>query len=126
MQEQDKGAWVWIALIVLLFFMRTKGCDNPLAPAKITAATYVYEQRNGAVPNAVLDAIDQLNKLGIEADSVDVDTVDGEGQVPDQYKVPFQAATELGLPAMIFTAGDAVVKGIKDPKTTEAVLEVVK
>jgi hypothetical protein len=54
------------------------------------------------------------------------DTRDGSGEVPDQYKVPLAAAQQAGLPALVVTAGDKVLKVAKDPKTEAEVMEAAQ
>jgi hypothetical protein len=94
------------------------------SPDKPTAVTYVYEKDAGAVPSPVAVGIDKLNRKGILATTFEEDTVDGQGEVPDQYKVPLKAAQESGLPALVATAGDKVLKVVKAPKSEAEVLEI--
>ena len=111
---------------VLLLLTSGKGCVVPvIAPAKATAATYVFEKDSTGIPGAVLSAINKLNRRGITATNHEVDTVDGSGEIPDQYKVPVAAAKVAGLPSLVVTAGEKVLAVVKDPKTEEAVLEAV-
>jgi len=111
---------------VLLLLTSGKGCVVPvIAPAKATAATYVFEKDSTGIPGAVLSAINKLNRRGITATNHEVDTVDGSGEIPDQYKVPVAAAKVAGLPSLVVTAGEKVLRVVKDPKTEEAVLEAV-
>lgn len=93
---------------------------------KPTAVTYVYEKDDTTVPNAVLAALDKLNRQGINAANIDKDIVDGASEVPDQFKVAIAAAKEAGLPALVATTGDRVVRIVKDPKTEEDVLQVAR
>lgn len=115
----QKLAIVFVAWLLL----SGKGCGVIGFPQKVTAAVYVYEKDQTAIPPAVLAAMDKLNRRGIVANSLDVQTTDGIGDVPDQFKVPFSAAKEAGLPSLVVTAGPKVLKVVKDPKTEEAVLE---
>jgi len=55
----------------------------------------------------------------------DVDTVDGDGEVPDQYKVAAAAAKEAGMPALVVVAGDKALRVVKDPETQAEVMEAV-
>lgn len=97
------------------------------SPNKATAATFVYEKDLHAIPPAVLGALNKLNReLGIIATVFEQDTVDGGGQVPEQYKVALAAAKEVGLPALVVLSGQKVLRVVKDPKTAEQVEEAVK
>ena len=102
---------------------------SPLTPEpeKATAATYVYEQREGSVPAPVLAALSQLNgEKHILATTLDVDVKDGTGDEPEQYKVVLAAARKAGLPALVITSGDKVLAVVANPKTEQVVLEAVK
>ena len=93
-----------------------------LVTTKATAATYVYEKDNGSVPPPVLAALNRLNReKQIVATTFDDDTTDGTGAVPDQYKVPLEAATKAGLPSLVVTADKVVLKVVKSPTTEEQV-----
>jgi hypothetical protein len=119
----------WLALIVggLMLLNGGKLPVPTVRPQKATAVTYVYEKDVTAVPVPVLVAINRLNReKKVVASHFEVDTKDGDEQVPDQYKVPKAAAEEVGLPALVVTAGEKVLAVVKDPKTTEQVLEAVE
>jgi hypothetical protein len=62
---------------------------------------YVYEKDDHAPPNEVMVMLDRLNRAGIQATDVDDDVVDGDGEVPDQYKAAIDAARLAGLPAFV-------------------------
>lgn len=117
---------------VLVAFSR--GCEMPVIPSIVTppattatAVTYVYEKDDTAVPSAVMAGIDRLNREKKLAASIfEEDTVDGSGEVPLQYKAPLSAAQAAGLPAIVATFGDKIVKVVKDPQTEEAVMGVVQ
>ena len=99
--------------------------DNPTPT--ITAVTYVYEKHDGPIPPAVAAALNQINReLKIRATTFDEDTTDGDGDVPEQYQVPLAAAKETGLPALVVTAGDVVVRVVKAPTTVAEILEAVR
>jgi hypothetical protein len=119
--------------MVAVAFVQRQGFTlpfSPLAPAKpnATVATYVYEKDDGAVPAAMLAALDALNKQGIKATVFEDDDRDADGDIPDQYKVPHAEATKVGLPQLVRTAGDTVVKVVRPAKdaTVEQILEAVK
>lgn len=113
-------------LLALLIVHAVRSGGGGIVAQKVTAAVYVYEQRQGSVPAAVLAAFDTLNRQGIMATSFDVGTVDGTNETPDQYKVPLTAATEAGLPALVVMGGNIVVRLVKAPTTDAQVLEAAK
>lgn len=100
---------------------------EPPAP-KATGATYVYEKDEHAVPSFVASALNKINRDRgyVIATTLEADPQDGTGDVPDQYKVPLAAAKEAGLPAFVVTAGDEVLRVVKDPKDANAMIEAVK
>ncbi len=122
-----KSSWVdMVFLVVAAVLLWTAAGGDVIAPAKPTAATYVYEKDDSVVPSPVMVALNQLNRAGIVATIFEEDTVNGDGETPAQYKVPLAAAKEAGPPALVVTAGDKVLRVVKSPKTAEEVLEAVK
>jgi len=117
-------------------FIEAKTMTNPTDPppsvSKPTRAVYVYEKDSGATPQQVAGALNALNKQALEtgsgfvADEFEEDTVDGTGQVPDQFKVAREAALKEGLPCLVVLSGDKVVRTVKSPKTAREVEEAVK
>lgn len=105
-----------------------KSPAHPAIHAKATAAVYVYEKSDGAVPDEVLTAFDKLNRAGVIATDFDVDTINGRKEVPAQYKAALEAAKESGLPTLVIMGRkiDQILRTVKDPKTEAAVLEAVK
>jgi len=104
----------------------TDPTDPPLT-LRPTAATYIYEKDQSAVPPPVLSAISQLNAAGsLVATVFEQDTTDGDGQVPDQYQAALIAAKAAGLPCLVVLAGDRVLRVVRSPTTLEAVLEAAK
>lgn len=102
--------------------------NPPVDPnSPVTAATYVYEKDDTAVPTGVVTGINRLNReRNIIATLFEEDTRDGDGDVPDQYAVALAAATQAGLPAFIVQAGDKVLLVVKAPVTEAQVLEAVR
>lgn len=98
----------------------------PPPEVKATAATFVYEKSDHAVPSPVLAALNRLNReKGVIATLFDHDQRDGTESIPDQYEVPLKAAKEVGLPALVVTAGSVVLKVVKNPTTEQQVMEAV-
>lgn len=107
-----------------------KGCELPriplVSPVAATAVVYVYEKDQGTPPAAVLSALNTLNvDRKIVATPVDRDVKDGNGETPEQYKIPFAEADKAGLPALVVMSGDVAAKVVKAPTTAEQVLEAV-
>lgn len=100
---------------------------DPVKPAPTTpatAATYVYEKDVSAIPTAVLVGLNRLNReRKIVATLFERDTKDGDGDTPDQYRVPLAAAQKAGLPALVVTAGEQVLRVVKAPTTEAQVME---
>lgn len=101
--------------------------DTPVVTTpKATAATYVYEKDQTAVPPPVSFALNRLNReKGVVATLFEDDTTDGTGEIPDQYRVPVTAARAAGLPALVVTGGDTVLNVVKNPKTEQETFEAV-
>lgn len=118
-----------VALVVFMARHPTPPGPGPVPPGPVvvaTAATYVYDYPKWVVPPPVAAALGRLNKeKKIRATPFEADTIDGTGATPDQYKVPLEAARKAGLPALVVTAGDTVLKVVSCPITEEAVLEAV-
>ena len=131
--------WMTVVLLGAILFMALKGCNptNPDSPnppnpppvvviQKPTAATYVYEKDTTAVPSGVMAGLNRLNldRLGDSfiASVFEQDTVDGDGEIPDQYKVALKSAKDSGLPALVVTSGLVVLKVVKNPQTEQDVI----
>jgi hypothetical protein len=94
---------------------------------KVTAAVYVYEKDDSAVPTAVLSAINKLNRENkILATLFEDDTTNGGGRTPAQYEVALAAAKREGLPALVIQSKGEVLRVVKDPRTEQAVLDAAK
>jgi hypothetical protein len=129
-----------LAGVVLLSLVANRGCTLPdinwpslpsipvIVPSEpATAATYVYEKDDTAISAEVAAGLNRLNReKKVIATVFEDDTRDGSGEVPDQYKVPLASAQGAGLPALVVTSGDKVLKVVKDPKTEAEVMEAVQ
>ena len=104
--------------------------DPPILPPNLkpNQVTFVFEKDETSVPRPVAAALRSLNddSSGIVAAEFEQDTVDGDGQVPDQYKIALAAAREAGLPALVVQSGDVVVRVVRNPQTAEQVLEAIR
>lgn len=116
-------AWVNDVLLLASGGLLLASTPLPRIPIRLptmqaTAAVYVYEKDDTAVPPFVLAAIDRLNReQKITATLLEVDTVDGQSQVPDQYKPVVDAARPL--PAFVVLSGSSVIKVTPSPKDEE-------
>jgi len=102
--------------------------DTRITSGDLDQVVYVYEKDDGPVPRPVAGALMEINlneSLKIEATEFESDTVDPDGDVPEQYQAALAAAKEAGLPALVVLAGDTVVKVIKNPSTMEQVMESI-
>lgn len=111
-----------LLILALAWFLLSGGSVG----GKPDLVTYVYEKDDGAVPAYVASALSKINEQGINANPVDDDTRDGDGQIPDQYKAAFEAASKDGTPLLVSTSKGKVLRKVKSPKTEDEVLGVVK
>jgi len=96
------------------------------APAAATAAVYVYEKDQTAVPTGVVVALNRLNRdRGIVATLLEADTVDGAGEIPDQYREALAAATASGLPAFVVLSGSTVLSVTPAPTDPDEIARAV-
>ena len=118
-------ALFFLMLWLLIYGGQIPGCTIPGIPSqKATAATYTIDDKKHSVPPPVAAALNTLNRRGIVATVDEVDTLDGQGEVPDQYKVSRPAAVAAGLPALVVMGGDKVLSVLKKP--TGEQVEAVK
>lgn len=98
----------------------------PAPAVKASAVTFVFEKDQHVVPPPVIAALNKLNReRGIIATIYDKDTVDGQGEIPEQYKAARAAALEAGLPALVVLHGKVVIRVVKNPTTEAQILEAV-
>jgi hypothetical protein len=100
---------------------------KPPPSLKATAAVYVYEKDQTVPPRAVQAALQQLNAGGsVVASAIDDDVVDGDGEIPDQYRSAIDIARKEGLPCLVVLAGDKILRTVGAPTTEQQVTEAVK
>lgn len=109
------------------------GPAPPVVPVdpntKVTAVTFIYEKDSGGIPNHVSTALNKINRESnytITATIFEDDSTTGGGNVPAQYKAAYEAAKKEGLPVLVVTAGDKVLRSVKAPKTEQEILEAAR
>lgn len=122
----------WIGVVAALVAWQVQQPvqpSDPNAPApvtvpadKATAATYVYEKNATAIPDGVSTGLSRLNRERKIVATLYEQPDEGE-KVPRQYKVALTAAQEAGLPALVVTAGEKVLRVTKAPTTEQQVWE---
>jgi hypothetical protein len=99
----------------------------PVVPAKASAAVYVYEKSDAAIPHGVTVGLDKLNReRSVVATLCEVDTVNGADKVPAQYQPAVDAAKAKGLPALVVLSGSAVLSIVAAPTTAEEIGRAVE
>lgn len=122
----ERTRWIAIAFLCLLWWYSQYGIEAGVLSSPATAATYVYEKDQTAIPPQVAAGLNQLNReRKIIATTFEEDTVDRNGEVPDQYKAALPAAQDAGLPALVVLAGDTVIRVVNNPQTVEQVVGAV-
>jgi hypothetical protein len=95
-------------------------------PELATAAVYVYEKDESAIPVGVTVGLNRLNReRHIVATLLEADTTDGSGDVPEQYREALAAATASGLPALVVLSGTTVLSVTPAPVDADAILRAV-
>lgn len=124
---KDLSTFDRLLILVMVWLLLGGGIPSIGPSQKATAATYVYEKDDTAIPSQVLLALDKLNRREppILATPFEEDTLDGNNQTPAQYQVAVKAARDAGLPSLVVQAGDKVLKVVKAPTTEAQVMEAV-
>ena len=95
-------------------------------PELATAAVYVYEKNESAIPVGVTVGLNRINReRGIVATLLEADTTDGSGDVPEQYREALAAATASGLPALVVLSGTTVLSVTPAPVDADAIVRAV-
>jgi len=84
-------------------------------PAEADAVVLVYEKDQHVIAPAVRAALNTLNREGVLATLLEDDTTDGDGDIPEQYKLPLEAARKAGLPCLVVMAGGKVLRVVANP-----------
>lgn len=93
------------------------GVKLPAVISKPTAAVYVYEKDATQIHPSILAALDRINReRNIPATLFEVDTTDGTGETPEQYKTAVAAAKNATLPAFVILSGTTVISAESAPK----------
>jgi hypothetical protein len=116
-----------LLLVVAVLMMAIAFLPVSWSATKPTAATYFYEKDDTAIPLGVTTGLNRLNReRGIVATLFEDDTSDGDGDIPDQYKIPLEAARKAGLPALVVVGGVKVLNVVPAPTTEVQMMEAVK
>lgn len=95
-------------------------------PTTVTAAVYVYEKDDGPVPTGVYSGIEKLNReKNILASLFEDDTVDGNGETPEQYKPALDAAKAKSIPSLVVLSGTTAIAVVEKPQTEQEILEAI-
>ena len=97
----------------------------PVVHTTADAVVYVHEKDESAVFPAIRAALNTLNRRNVLATVFEDDTTDGGGDIPEQYKLPLEAARKGGLPCLVVMAGGKVLRVVVNP-TAEQVEGVAK
>ena len=98
----------------------------PNKPSTVTAAVYVYEKDDGPVPTGVYAGIEKLNReKNILASLFEDDTVDGNGETPEQYKPALDAARAKSIPSLVVLSGTTAIAVVEKPQTESEILEAI-
>lgn len=102
--------------------------DPKPVPSTVTSITYVFEKSDGGVPPAVQAGLAQVNRESEgKIKATMYERYDGDDhKIPEQYKIPFAKATEVGLPALVVMSDSNLVRIVKAPKTVEQIVEAAK
>jgi hypothetical protein len=134
--EQDKGTWIWLAVIAAVLMVRWQGCELPtVGPSTPPLIVMLYEAENGELPAYAIGAARELEAAGRDVNPVDDDTTNGLGETPVWLKPALEPGRKLmgGIDdklqkshALVLVSGEQVVKAVKLPESKEAILEAVK
>ena len=116
--QRDFRPLVLVVLLVLVTLRSGGGGIISPHSGKVTQATYIYEKDESVPPRDVQAALRDLNANGILAAAIDDDVVNGDGDVPEQYKIALAAAAGK-IPCLVVQAGDKVLKVIEDPTAAD-------
>ena len=118
-----------IGIVGIVYILMNNGVGLPGMTGQPAQVVYVYEKDSNPVPRPVAGALMAINadeESGIEATEFEDDTVDGGGDVPEQYKAALRAARKSGLPALVvLDADDRIIEVVSNPTTEEQVMESI-
>jgi hypothetical protein len=121
--------YTFIGIVGIAYILMNDGVCLPGTTGQITQVVYVYEKDSNPVPRPVAGALMAINadkESGIEATEFEEDTVDGDGDVPEQYEAALKGARESGLPALVVLDADGrIIRVVSSPTTEEQVMEAI-
>jgi hypothetical protein len=82
--------------------------------ATVDAVVYCHEKDDSAIPSGVMAGLNRLNRdRNVTATVFEDDTTTGDGDVPEQYRLPLEAARKHGMPCLVVMAGGKVLRVVK-------------
>jgi hypothetical protein len=128
--EQDKGTWIWLAVIAAVLMVRWQGCELPtVGPSTPPLIVMLYEADHGEPPAYAAGAANELRKQGRQARLIDDDPGNGLDAVPAEVAPAIEPGRKImggtdgkGF-ALVVLAGDRVLKAMALPPSKEAILE---
>jgi hypothetical protein len=131
--EQDKGTWIWLAVIAAVLMVRWQGCELPtVGPSTPPLIVMLYEADHGEPPAYAAGAANELRKAGREVRMIDDDPANGLDAVPAEVAPAIEpgrkimGGTDGKGHALLALAGSRVLKAIALPPSKEAILEECK
>jgi hypothetical protein len=129
---EDKGTWIWLAVVVAVLLLRGRGCElPPSVPTNPPLIVMLYEADHGELPDYATGAGHELVAAGREVRPIDDDDTNGLDETPAWLKPALEPGRKImGADqlddALILLDGETVIKAIKLPDSKEAILEAVK
>lgn len=96
-----------------------------VAPDASKALVVIVHDGDG-VPDSAEKAANDLRSSGRQVRIVPVFAKSGSGQPPAEVAPAIESSKATGLPSLALLRGGKVVKAIKLPATTDAIMEAVK
>lgn len=104
----------------------TIGWPSLVAPVVRDALVVIVHDESIGLPDYAEHAINQLRAAGRQVRLTGLNPQTGLGTVPKEIAPALAPGKAAGVPALVLLQGDKVLKVIKLPATTEAILEACK
>lgn len=102
------------------------GWPSLVAPVVRDALVVIVHDESIGLPDYAEHAINQLRAAGRQVRLTGLNPQTGLGTVPKEIAPALAPGKAAGVPALVLLQGDKVLKVIKLPATTEAILEACK